>query len=690
MGQFRKTGEPYSNHPINVALICAGWKLDVEALVAGLLHDTVEDTATSLQSISNFYGDKIAELVDGLSKVDRLVYKSYEEKTAENFRKMLLATAADARVILIKLADRLHNMQTLSALSEKKKRRISKETLEIFAPIAHRLGFNEVYRKLEDLCFANLYPKRYGVLNKAISKARGNRKEIITELQKKIIHHIPSFGVKGKVFGREKSLYSVYLKMKEKRVSFAEVFDIHGFRIVVNNLTECYLCLGALHKLFKPIPGRFKDYIALPKSNGYQSLHTVVMGPYGTPLELQIRTERMHSLSEVGIASHWLYKKKEKDTSPLQFKTHEWMKSLLSVHKQTAAPSEFIDYLKIDLFPDVIYVFTPQGEIIELPRGSTPVDFAYSIHSDVGKNCTGARINNQNSPLDTKLKNGDVISVLQNLNAKPDPSWLTFVRTSKARAAIRNTLKKETHERVIAFGKKLMLHAINEMNEKIVFDKDVPWKSLLFELNLKSRDELFEKIGLGYLYADAVLQRVLIIRKSKSLPSVFSSDAKQKIELSMQHLTDAARSISINGNEGPAVNYAACCFPIPGDAAHGYLSGGKGLIIHRKICAGSVKQRANDPARWIDIIWEEIHDTQFTCYLSLQVEESPGVLAKIASAISITKSNIVDVSINRHKGSHFCTLKIGLEITHRVHLAEVLRNIRKVSALAKVTRLTKS
>ena len=690
VGQFRKTGEPYSNHPINVALICAGWKLDVEALVAGLLHDTVEDTATSLNSISNLYGDKVAELVDGLSKVDQLVYRSFEEKTAENFRKMLLATAADARVILIKLADRLHNMQTLSALSKKKKRRISKETLEIFAPIAHRLGFNELYRKLEDLCFKNLYPKRYKVLNEAISKAKGNRREIISELQKKIVDHIPSFGVKGKVFGREKSLYSIYLKMKEKRVSFAEVFDIHGFRIIVKNLTECYLCLGALHKLFKPIPGRFKDYIALPKSNGYQSLHTVVMGPYGTPLELQIRTEKMHSLSEVGIASHWLYKKKEKDTSPLQFKTHEWMKSLLTVHKQTAGPSEFIDYLKIDLFPDVIYVFTPQGEIIELPRGSTPVDFAYSIHSDIGKKCTGAKINSQNVSLDTKLKNGDVVSVLQHPNAKPDPSWLNFVRTSKARAAIRNTLKKETHERVVAFGKKLMLHAIEALNEKIDFEKDIPWESLFAEISLNNREELFEKVGLGYLYAEAIAQRILILLKSKSLPAAFSSDVKQRIELSMQHLTDASKSISINGTEGPAVNYAVCCFPIPGDPAHGLLSGGKGLLVHRKTCAASNKQRNNDPARWSDILWEEINDKQFICYLLLEVEESPGVLAKIASAISITKSNIVDVSINRHKGSFFCTLKIGLEISHRVHLAEVLRNIRKVSALAKVTRLTKS
>ena len=687
VGQFRKTGEPYSSHPIHVAAICAKWKLDVEALCAALLHDTVEDTRTSLKIISKTFGNKVTELVDGLSKIDKLVFESYEEKTAENFRKMLLATAADVRVILIKLADRLHNMQTLEALSKQKKIRIARETLDIFVPIAHRLGFNEVYLQLEDLCFSHLHPTRYKVLKKAVQQAHGNRKKVIVDLQKKITDHIPSFGVKGKVSGREKSFYSIYLKMKEKKLSFAEVLDIHAFRIIVNSLSDCYLCLGAIHKLFKPIPGRFKDYIALPKSNGYQSLHTIVIGPYGTPFELQIRTERMHMLSEAGVASHWLYKNKEKETSPLQYKTHEWMKSLLSVHKQTADPSEFMDYLKIDLFPDVIYVFTPQGEILELPRGSTPIDFAYTIHSDVGNKCTGAKINHENCSLDTVLKNGDVVTVESNDYGKPDPSWLSFVRTSKARASIRYTLKKETEERVIDFGKKLLLQALKESNEAFELKKDIPWNTLITELNVNNQNEIYEKIGLGFIFAEAVAKRILDIKSQDLLPNKLSSNAKETLELSIKHLTQSVKFISINGNEGPAVSYAPCCFPIPGDIAHGCMSGGKGLTIHRKGCSTSIRQRTKEPTLWTDIIWEEIKTKQFICYLRLEVEESPGVLAKIASAISSSKSNIIDISIHHPKGANLSGLKIGIEVSNRVHLAEVLRNVRKVNSLTKASRL---
>ena len=431
-GQFRRTGDPYVSHPIAVAEICADWQLDSEALIAALLHDTVEDTNTSLKQISSQFGGVVTELVDGLSKIDQLVFNNYEEAAAANFRKMLLATAADVRVILIKLADRLHNMRTLNALSKSQKKRIAKETLEVFAPIAYRLGFNELFRQLEDLCFSNLFPYRYQTLHKAMQTARGNRKEIIHELEKKIQKKLPNFGIKGRVFGREKSLYSIYLKMKDKNLSFAEVLDIYGFRIVVKTFTECYVALGAIHSIFKPLPGRFKDYIALPKSNGYQSIHTVVVGPYDAPLELQIRTEKMHQLAETGIASHWLYKESSKEITPLQQKAHEWMQSLLTFQKQSSEASEFLDNLKIDLFPDMVYVFTPQGEIRELPRGSTPVDFAYCVHSDVGNSCSGASINGEQKALDTELKNGDVVTISQSKRASPHPGWLGYFSIQKS------------------------------------------------------------------------------------------------------------------------------------------------------------------------------------------------------------------------------------------------------------------
>ena len=686
-GQFRRTGDPYVSHPIAVAEICADWQLDSEALIAALLHDTVEDTNTSLKQISNQFGGVVTELVDGLSKIDRLVFNNYEEAAAANFRKMLLATAADVRVILIKLADRLHNMRTLDALSKNQKKRIAKETLEVFAPIAYRLGFNELFRQLEDLCFSNLFPYRYMTLNKAMQTARGNRKEIIHELEKKIQKKLPNFGIKGRVFGREKSLYSIYLKMKDKKLSFAEVLDIYGFRIVVRTFSECYVALGAIHAIFKPLPGRFKDYIALPKSNGYQSIHTVVIGPYDAPLELQIRTEKMHQLAEAGIASHWLYKEHSKEITPLQQKAHEWMQSLLTFQKQSSEASEFLDNLKIDLFPDMVYVFTPQGEIRELPRGSTPVDFAYCVHSDVGNRCSGASINGEQKALDTELKTGDVIIISQSKRASPHPGWLGFVKTPKARAAIRHTLKNVTKEKALAFGRRLLDQALRSIGRSGINDSQLNWKQLFKETKSNDKDSLIEEIGLGRTLAHVAARRLVAHSSAFDKTENLSPNAREALRVSIEHLTQSADAITVYGSEGTTVEYANCCHAIPGDSAFGQMLGGAGLSIHRKICKTAIRQKQKDPSRWTDVIWGEPILKLFVTHLKLEVEDTPGTLAIIASAITSAEGNIVDISVMPNQGSLLTVLKTSLEVKNRQHLADILRQLRRTEKMYKATRL---
>jgi RelA/SpoT family (p)ppGpp synthetase len=684
-GQFRRTGEPYVSHPLAVAEICAGWQLDAEALIAALLHDTVEDTNTSLKQISNKFGGVVTELVDGLSKIDRLVFKDYEEAAAANFRKMLLATAADVRVILIKLADRLHNMRTLDALSKNQKKRIAKETIEVFAPIAYRLGFNELFRQLEDLCFSNLFPYRYETLHRAIQTARGNRKEIVHELEKRIQKKLPSFGIKGRVFGREKSLYSIYLKMKEKNLSFAEVLDIYGFRIVVRTFPECYIALGAIHAIFKPLPGRFKDYIALPKSNGYQSIHTVVIGPYGAPLELQIRTEKMHQLAEAGIASHWLYKEHSKEITPLQQKAHEWMQSLLTFQKQSSEASEFLANLKIDLFPDMVYVFTPQGEVRELQRGSTPVDFAYCVHSDIGNRCSGASINGEQKALDTELKNGDVVIISQSKRASPHPGWLGFVRTPKARAAIRHTLKNVTKEKALAFGYRLLDQALRSIGCLGMNDPQLNWKQLFKETRSNDKDSLLEAIGLGRTLAHVAARR-LVAHSAAFNKSSLSPNAREALRVSIDHLTQSPDAITVNGSEGTTVQYANCCHAIAGDFAFGQMLGGAGLSIHRKACKTAARQKQKDPSRWTDVIWGEPIYRLFVTHLRLEVEDTPGTLAIIASAITSAEGNIVDISVLPNQGSNLTILKTSIEVKNRQHLANILRHLRRTEKMYKAIR----
>ncbi len=684
LGQYRKSGEPYISHPLAVAELCTQWRLDAQALMAALLHDTVEDTKATTQEIAEKFSPQVAELVDGLTKLDAVEFRNRDEAQAENFRKMLLAMARDVRVILIKIADRLHNMRTLGGVGPEKQRRIAKETLEIYAPIAHRLGLNTVFRELQDLCFAGLYPKRYMVLAKALLSARGNRREVVGRLQEAIETQLPKFGIQARVEGREKTLWSTYTKMIEKKLSFAEVLDVYGFRILVKDIPDCYLALGALHARYKPLPGKFKDYIALPKSNGYQSLHTTVLGPYGTPVEFQIRTEEMHHVSEVGVAAHWLYKEDlQVEVSPLQARAHEWMQSLVQAQSQTRDPSEFLDSVKIDLFPDVVYVFTPKGTIKELPRGSTPIDFAYNVHTDIGNHCASVMINQAPAGFDTALRNGDVVEVTTDPNANPHPSWLSFVRTAKARAEIRHRLKTTTKEEAIEFGQRLLEQALKNLGSSGLEDPALEWAQFLAENSAPDKRALYEDIGLGLTLANVAARR--LVPQPASVKKL-STLAQNALAVSQSHFASRIESITIDGSEGSTVQYAACCNPIGGDVCIGMMRGGAGLVVHRANCAHGRRQRSKDPSRWAEIIWAEELKRSFTCNLTIETLDSRGILARVASAISATDANIIEAN-SAPKDQNTALMQLKIEVRERQHLANILRRIRRIPGVIKAVRL---
>jgi GTP pyrophosphokinase len=686
LGQFRASGEPYVSHPLAVAELCTTWRLDSQALMAALLHDTVEDTKATQQEISERFGPEVATLVDGLSKLDAIEFRNREEAQAENFRKMLLAMARDVRVILIKIADRLHNMRTLDVVAPEKRLRVAKETLDIYAPIAHRLGLNAVFRELEDLSFAGLYPRRYAVLSKALLAARGNRREIVSKLTQAVESQLPKFGIAAAIEGREKSLYSIYKKMLEKNLSFAEVLDVYGFRVLVRDIGQCYLALGALHALYKPLPGRFKDYIALPKSNGYQSLHTTVLGPYGTPVEFQIRTEEMNHVSEAGVAAHWLYKEDAlAQASPLQAKAHEWMQSLVQVQSETRDPSEFLDSVKIDLFPDVVYVFTPKGAIKELPRGATPIDFAYLVHTDVGNHCVEAEINQEVVGLDTPLRNGDVVEVKTSATASPHPSWLGFVRTAKARAEIRHRLKTTTRYEAIEFGQRLLDQALKSIGAQGIQDPNLEWHQFLAENTAQDKSGLLEDIGLGLTLANVAARRLYPNSGGAALAAL-PTHARDALAISQSHFAATSEAITIDGSEGSAVQFAACCNPIGGDVAIGLMRGGAGLVVHRAVCSLGRRQRAKDPTRWADILWAEDLKRPFQTQLDVETKDSRGILARVASAISAADANIVGAN-TAPKDQHLAIMHLTLEVRERQHLANVLRRIRRIPGVVKATRV---
>ena len=667
-GQKRQSGDPYISHPLAVAEILAGWHLDGQALMAALLHDVMEDTSVTKAEISDTFGKPVAELVDGLSKLDKIEFQSAEDAQAENFRKMLLAMARDVRVILIKLADRLHNMRTLDAVPPAKRRRVARETMEIYAPIANRLGLNTLFHELQELAFSHLYPLRYRVLAKATKSARGNRREVVGKIEAAIKAKLAEAGVPATVFGREKHIFSIYRKMTEKHLSFSEVHDIYGFRVIVKDVPTCYLALGILHGLYKPVPGKFKDYIAIRKANGYQSLHTGLIGPYGVPVEAQIRTEQMHHLAEAGVASHWMYKDDTASLSDLQKKTHQWLQSLLEIQDQSGNPHEFLEHVKVDLFPDEVYVFTPKGKILSLPRGATAVDFAYLVHTDVGNRCVAAKVNSELVPLRTELRNGDRVEIITASHAKPNPAWLQYVRTGKARANIRHFLKTMQYDESASLGERLLEQALKGLGSSLAEIDEASWERVIRETVGRTKQELLADIGLGKQLAAVVARRLL--KRADSAP-----EAKGK-----------GAQIVIRGTEGMAVQLATCCRPIPGDAIVGSMKKGQGLVVHNAECKQIERSRKNEPEQWIDVEWDPAGSRLYLTAVKIMVANQRGVLAKVASEIAESGSNIDSISMDEDR-SVYTNMLLVVEVSNRQHLARVMRALRRLPDVKKLARV---
>ena len=664
-GQMRQSGDPYISHPIAVARILAPLHIDVQAIIAALLHDVVEDTEVTNEQVAEKFGKPVAELVDGLSKLDRIKFETLQDAQAENFRKMLLAMARDVRVILIKLADRLHNMRTLESVSREKSERIARETMEIYAPIANRLGLNDIYRELQDLSFMHLHPNRYAVLSKALKVARGNRPEVVDKILEAIRQRLADYHIKAEVTGREKNIYSIYEKMQSKSLAFAEVLDIYGFRVLVNDFASCYMALGALHGLYKPIPGKFKDYIAIPKLNGYQSLHTTLFGPFGTPIEIQIRTHDMHRIAEAGVASHWLYKSSHDSINDLHKKTHQWLQDLLESLSQSSDSAEFLEHLKVDLFPDEVYVFTPKGKILSLPRGATGVDFAYSVHTDIGNRCIAVKVNHELVPLRTELKNGDRVEAITAAHARPNPAWLSYVATSKARSNIRHFLKTMQSGESAQLGERLLNQALLSMGVKPQDMDDAHWNKLLRDTGVKSRQDILADIGLGRRF------NVVVARQLASIGEAVSNES-------------VAPSITIQGTEGMAVQFAQCCRPIPGDPIIGVIKSGQGLIVHTHDCP-TLRRGRNGNEQWLDVVWDKNISRPFGVNIKLLAENKRGVLAKVAAAIAEAGANIENISFTHEE--HFTALHFTLEVNNRLHLANVMRSLRKIQEVVRIIRV---
>ena len=671
-GQFRTSGEPYISHPVAVARILSGWHLDPQALVAALLHDVTEDTPITKQELQEHFGKVAAELVDGVSKLERIEFQSKEEAQAENFRKMLLAMARDVRVILIKLADRLHNMRTLDVVRPDKQRRIARETLEIYAPIANRLGLNNLFRELQELSFRHLYPLRYRVLSKALKSARGNRREVVSKILVAIKERLPECGLTAEISGREKHIYGIYRKMHEKSLSFSQVLDIYGFRVIVDAVPSCYLALGALHGLYKPVPGKFKDYIAIPKANGYQSLHTTLIGPYGTPVEVQIRTKEMHHLAETGVASHWLYKDTDKGISDLHHKTHKWLQSLLELQSTSGDSTEFLEHVKVDLFPGEVYVFTPKGKILAMPRGATAVDFAYFVHTDIGNRCVACRINYELMPLRTELKNGDQVEIITAAHASPNPAWLSYVKSGRARAKIRHFLKTAQKEESVELGERLLGQALRPLGHTLGQISTFVWDKFLRDTGTKTRKDVLTDIGLGKRMA-AIVARHL---------------SDEQDHQGASHPIMKPRSMTaiyIRGSEGLAVQLAKCCRPIPGDPIIGIIKKGQGLEVHLHDCPSIAKNRGSERDRWIDVEWELDSGRLYDVSIRVVAENRRGVLARMAAAIADCGADIQNVSMDEERGV-YTSIFFTLQVSNRIHLARVMRGIRHVQEVVRISR----
>ncbi len=675
LGQVRKSGEPYISHPIAVAEICAEWKLDAQAIMAALLHDVMEDQDVRKDELIERFGAPVASLVDGLSKLDKIEFQSQIEQQAENFRKMLLAMARDVRVILVKLADRLHNMRTLDAMAVDKRRRIARETMEVYVPIAHRLGLNNIYRELQDLAFAHMFPLRYRTISKAVRAARGNRREVVSKIMESVKQALATAGISAEIQGREKTLYGIYRKMRNKHLSFSQVLDVYGFRVVVDNFPNCYVALGTLHALFKPMPGKFKDYIAIPKLNGYQSLHTTLIGPYGTPVEFQIRTEEMQHVAESGVAAHWLYKNEDSSLTDLQQRTHAWLQSLLDIQNQTGDSAEFLEHVKIDLFPDSVYVFTPKSTIIALPRGATALDFAYTIHTGVGDHAVSARINHESAPLKTELRNGDIVAIDVSDDARPTPNWLSFVRTGKARSAIRHHLRTINPAEAIELGQMLLEQAMVALNMPATLPTHLA-ERLINETSAKSLNELYADIGVGKRMAALVARHIFGLAEMQTGAAAHPKNPTEK----------KIDPVSISGNEPASVLLAPCCLPIPGDAVIGHLRRDQTLSVHTADCEMAKRLRTKEPGRWIDVNWASELHRRFECRIRVLVQDEKGALARIAAEIGESDANIVHVGMYEAHASLLTELSFTIQVEGRVHLARLMRNVRRVHGVARILR----
>ncbi len=689
LGQMRKNGEPYITHPISVATQCTEWKLDAQALMAALMHDVMEDCGVTKSDLIEKFGSSVAELVDGLTKLDKLEFNTREENQAESFRKMLLAMARDVRVILIKLADRSHNMRTMSDMPREKWGRISSETLEIYAPIAHRLGLNQTYRELQDLSFRYSKPWRYNVLAKAVAKARNRRRDLIQKVQGELESTFSKAGMNVQITGREKTLYSIYKKMDGKHLSFAQVTDIYGFRLIVPSVIDCYTALGILHQMYKPVPGRFKDHIAIGKVNGYQSLHTTLVGPSGVNVEFQMRTEAMNVVAESGVAAHWLYKDKgSNDVSSERLGT-QWLQSLLDIQKETRDASEFWDHVKVDLFPDAVYVFTPKSQIMSLPRGATVVDFAYMIHSNIGDHLVAAKINNQQVPLRTELKNGDVVEVMTAPVSSPNPSWLGFVRTGRARSRIRHHLKTMANSESMDLGLKLLTQALRaEGIEKMPDDPSryqTLWEKLLRFTGNKNRSDLLVDVGLGKRIASIVAKRMSALLSEmgeKPDPLLMTR------ERFMAHESVSQGAILLDGTENASVVYARCCHPLPGDKIIGYLGRGEGLAVHTADCSVGLKLQQKDSERFIGVEWSDEPLRNFETSISVTVVNTKGVLARVAGTLANSEVDIIHVEMGQASAQDAAENTFVISVRDLNHLETVLRNLKRTPAVLNAERIT--
>ena len=672
-GQVRHSGEPYISHPVAVACILAKLHLDVPTLLAALLHDVVEDTGVASAEISEQFGKQVADLVDGLTKLDKIELQTAAQVQAENFRKMLLAMSQDVRVILVKLADRLHNMQTLDAMKPEKQKRISHETLDIYAPIANRLGLNPIFQELEDLSFKYLYPNRYKVIAKAIKTARGNRKEVISKILDAINAQLVETKIEATVEGREKHLYSIYRKMMGKTIRLSQVNDIYGFRVLVKDTSACYLALGSLHALYKPIPGQFKDYIAISKANGYQSLHTTLFGPFGTPIEVQIRSTEMHNIAEAGVAAHWLYKTTDAHLTKLQQQTHQWLQRLVEIQTESDDSYEFLEHFRVDLFPDEVYVFTPKGNILALPKGATAVDFAYAVHTDVGNSCVAVKINHEQAPLRTELHNGDNVEIITSSLAKPNPAWLNYVVSGKARSHIRHYLKSMQIKESAHMGERMLNIALRALHVEPAEITEKQWKKVMRDYGAKDKADILADIGLGKRVGLMVAHQLLA--SGQGMPDADKIKTNKPLD-----------TITKRGSEGMAVQFAQCCRPIPGDPILGFINKDKGLVIHTHDCPAIGKFKL-DPDKWLDVDWDTDNKRLFKVNLRIVVVNALGMLAKIASGIAEADSNIDSVSIEEPDGSQYSNINFTVQVKNRVHLADLIRNLRKIPDVVRIGRV---